>query len=932
MIKKVLNVNGVERTLIVDQEALLSDVLRKQLHLTGTKVGCGAGQCGACNVILDGKLVRSCVVKMKKVENWAAITTIEGIGTPLNLHPIQKAFIFHHALQCGFCTPGFIVSAKALLDQNLNPTREDVRDWFQKYRNACRCTGYSMIVDAVLDAAKCLRGEITDQALEYKAPANGDVYGTRIPRPTFVAKVCGLWDFGEDMATQLPAGTLHCALVQPKVSHAIIKGIDTSAAELMPGVFKVVTHKDVKGRNRITGLITFPTNKGDGWDRPILNDTKINQYGDVVAIVCADTKENATAAAEKVKVDLEILPAYMNAPAAAAEDAIEIHPGTPNVYFECYNNKGPDAKPIIAKAAHKVSGEYYLQRQPHMPLEPDCGFAYIDDQKRVVVHSKTIAAHLHLYMIAPGLGLEPDQLVLVQNPTGATFGYKFSPTLEALAAAATMACGGRPVYLGYDWYQQQTYTGKRSPFWLRGTLACDEEGKMLALDSSWECDHGPYSEFGDLVTLRGTQFIGAGYDLKSVRGIGKTVCTNHGWGSAFRAYGSPQSFMLSESLVDELARKAGFDPFEFRYKNIYRPGATTPTGQVPEVFCFEEMFSLARPKYQDAVARAKLKSTDTVKCGVGVSLGIYGCGLDGPDTSGAWAELLPNGDVMIGNCWQDHGQGSDAATVAFAHQALRELNLKPSQIKLCLNDTSLTPNSGPSGGSRQNVVTGNAIVAACRLLLDAMKKDGGFRTHAEMVAAKVPTKYEGSWTTPSTHQDADGQGAPFCIYMYALFISEVSVDISTGKTTVDRMIYVGDNGTITNRGTVDGQVYGGLVQGVGLALTEDFEKLDKHTSLIGSGFPFIKDVPDDMELIYVVNPREHGAFGQAGVGEGPLTSPHVSILNAIDDACGVRIRAIPAYPEKILKALKSDKKSYDPSDAVKDGYISQGGIDTLKKK
>jgi len=614
-----------------------------------------------------------------------------------------------------------------------------------------------------------------------------------------------------------------------------------------------------------------------------------------------------------------------------AEDAIEIHPGTPNVYFETYLNKGADVKPIIEKAAHKVSGEYYLQRQPHMPIEADVGFAYIDDQKRVVVHSKTIAAYLHLYMIAPGLGLEPDQLVLVQNPCGATFGYKFSPTMEALVAAAAMATG-RPCFLGYDWYQQQTYTGKRSPFWLKGTLACDENGLLQGLEADWSCDHGPYSEFGDLVTLRGTQFIGAGYKLDNIRGVGRTVCTNHGWGSAFRSYGSPQSFFLSESLVDELARKAGFDPFEFRYKNIYRPGATTPTGQVPEVFAFEEMFDLMRPKYQDAVARAKLLSTDKVKRGVGVSIGIYGCGLDGPDTSGCWAELMPNGDVMLGNTWQDHGQGSDAGTVAFAHQALRDLNLKPSQIKLCLNDTSLAPNSGPSGGSRHNVVTGNAIVAACRLLLDAMKKGSGFRTYDEMVADKLPTKYEGSWTTPSTHQDADGQGAPFCIYMYALFVSEVSVDMTTGKVTVDRMMYAGDNGTITNRGTVDGQVYGGLVQGVGLALTEDFEDLSKHTTLIGSGFPFIKDVPDDMELIYVVNPRPHGAFGQAGVGEGPLTSPHCSIINAVHDATGARVRSIPAYPEKVLKAIKSDKKAYDVADAVKDGYMTQGGIDTLKKK
>ncbi len=931
MNKRVLIVNGIERTLIVDQEALLSDVLRKQLHLTGVKVGCGTGQCGACSIILDGKLVRSCVVKMKRVENRAKITTIEGIGTPLNLHAIQKAFIFHGALQCGFCTPGFIVSTTALLDENPSPSREDVRDWFQKYRNACRCTGYSMIVDAVMDAAKVLRGEMTDQALEFKIPADGKIYGSRFPRPTSVAKVTGLWDFGEDMGTQLPEGTLQCALVQPEVSHAIIKRIDTSEAENMPGVFKVVTHRDVKGKNRITGLITFPTNKGDGWDRPILNDEKIFQFGDVVAIVCADTRENAKAAAKKVKVDLEVLPAYMNAPAAMADDAIEIHPGTPNIYYECTLNKGEDTKPIMEKAAHVVEGEYYLQRQPHMPIEADVGFAYIDDLKRVVIHSKSIAIHLHLYMIAPGLGVEPHEIVIVQNPTGATFGYKFSPTLEALVGAAALATG-RPCFLGYDWYQQQTYTGKRSPMWFKIKMGADKEGKLLAMETDWSCDHGPYSEFGDLVTTRGAQFTGAGYDIKSIRGVGRTVCTNHGWGSAFRAYGSPQSFFASESLMDELAKKMGVDPFELRYKNIYRPGATTPTGQTPEVFCFEELFDLMRPKYQDALLRAKNGSTDTKKRGVGVSLGVYGCGLDGPDTSGAWVELNADGSVTVGNAWQDHGQGSDGGTVTFAHNTLRPLNLRPDQIHLSMNDTSLHPNSGPSGGSRQNVVTGNAIHAACVLLLDALRKaDGGYRSYDEMIKAELPVKYEGSWTTPSTHMDDNMQGAPFCIYMYALFMSEVEVDITTGKTKVLKMTYAGDNGTISNRLTVDGQVYGGLVQGVGLALTEDFEDLKKHTTLIGSGFPFIKDVPDDMELIYTEYPRKDGAFGQAGVGEGPLTSPHVSIINAIDNACGVRVRSIPAYPEKVLAALKSDKKAFDVSDAVAGGYMSQGGIETLKK-
>jgi aldehyde oxidoreductase len=925
MIKKVLKVNGIERTLIVEQEALLSDVLRKQLHLTGVKVGCATGTCGACNVIVDGKLVRSCVTRMKRVENWATVTTIEGIGTPLNLHPLQQAFIFHGALQCGFCTPGFIVSAKALLDTNPNPTREEVRDWFHQYKNACRCTGYISITDAVMDAAKVLRGEMSVSALEYKAPADGRVYGTRYPRPTSVAKVCGLWDFGDDKAGQLPEGTLHAALAYADVAHAIIKGIDTSAAEKAPGVVKIVTHKDVKGKNRITGLITFPTNKGDGWDRPILCDDKVYQYGDAIAIAIADTKEHAEAAAKLVKFDLEVLPHYMNAPAAMAPDAIEIHPGTPNVYFTQNLVKGEDTKPIMEKAAYVVEGEYYLGRQPQMPIEPDVGFGYINDEGKVCLHTKSICLQLHQAMIAPGIGMAVEDIVIVQNPCGSSFGYKFCPSNEALLAVATMAVGGRPVHLSCSWAQLQFYTGKRSPFWFKAKLAADKDGKFLATETDWSVDHGPYSEFGDLLTVRGLQYAFAGYDIPNMRGEGRTVCTNHCWGAPFRAYGSPQAFFASESLIDELAKKMGKDPFDLRELNCYREGATTPTQQKPEVIVFPEQFEALRPKYERALATAKLRSTDTVKCGVGVSLGIYGCGLDGPDTSESWAKLLPNNEVMMGNSWQDHGQGSDMGTLAFAHEALKPLGLAASQIHLCLNDTSITPNSGPSGGSRNNVVTGNAIRVSCENLLAAMKKaDGTYRTYDEMVKDGIETQVYGKWTTPCTPCDVEtGKGEPFCIYMYGLFLAEVEVDITTGKAHCYKMTHVADVGTITNQLVVDGQIYGGLAQGIGLALTEDFEMIKAHSNMIGAGFPFCNDITDDLEIIYVTKPRELGAFGAGGVGELPLSAPHCAVINAIDHACGARIRHLPAYPEKILAALNSSKKAFDVADALAQGYVCQ---------
>jgi aldehyde oxidoreductase len=315
--------------------------------------------------------------------------------------------------------------------------------------------------------------------------------------------------------------------------------------------------------------------------------------------------------------------------------------------------------------------------------------------------------------------------------------------MEALLGVACLATGGKPVSLGYNMFQHITYTGKRSPGFMKVRLAADVHGKLLAMEADNLIDHGPYSEFGDLLTLRLAQFTGAGYDIPNIRAKSRTICTNHAWGSAFRAYGSPQSFLGSETAMDMLAAKMGVDPFELRYKNIYRPGATTPNGCEPDVFCLEEMFGIMRPLYEEAKKRCKELSTDEVKRGVGFSVGVYGCGLDGSDASEVFIELLSDG-VLVGNSWEDHGQGADAGSQTIAHEALRPLGIKPEQIKLIMNDTGITPNSGPSGGSRNNVLTGNAIKNGCEALIAAMRKaDGTFRTYDEMVAENLPLRYNG---------------------------------------------------------------------------------------------------------------------------------------------------------------------------------------------
>jgi aldehyde oxidoreductase len=271
-------------------------------------------------------------------------------------------------------------------------------------------------------------------------------------------------------------------------------------------------------------------------------------------------------------------------------------------------------------------------------------------------------------------------------------------------------------------------------------------------------------------------------------------------------------------------------------------------------------------------------------------------------------ELTPDG-VSLTSSWEDHGQGADMGALGTCHEALRPLGISPDRIKLVMNDTANVPNSGPSGGSRQQVMTGNAIKNGCDMLLNAMRKpDGSYRTYEEMKAENIPLKYSGKWTASMcTPCDENGQGKPFPIYMYGVFMAEVTVDTKTGKTSVDKYTVVGDIGKINNRLVVDGQIYGGVAQGIGLALSEDFEDLSKHINLINCGLPFAKDIPDDFAIIWVETPREHGPFGAAGVGELPLTSSHVAVINAIYNATGVRIRQLPALPEKVLAGLKAVK-------------------------
>jgi len=907
--KMTLHINGVDRMFVCDPEKdSLSDVLRR-LGFTGVKVGCGTGVCGACSVILDGKVIRSCTRKMKMVNERSKVTTIEGIGTPNNLHPLQLAWIVLGGVQCGFCSPGFIVSAKALLDENPNPTREEVREWFQKHRNACRCTGYKPIVDAVMAAAKVLRGEMTMEELSFKMPEDQRIYGTYYPRPAALAKVTGTCDYGADIIQKMPSDTLHLAPVLGRVHHAKIKNIDYSEAEKMPGVYKVITAKDVKGTNRICWPYGVARNHSTGMERPIICDDTIYRYGDIVALVAAETEEQARAAAAKVKLDLEELPAYLSILESVAPDAEQIHPGQPNLFLQMPVVKGEDTTSIIESAPYVASGSFYTQRQPHLVIEPDVAISYIDEEGRVTVQSKSLALGFLMFFCAEGLGVKPEQIREIENPTGASFGYAISPGTAAVMAACALATN-RPCAMKLTYEEHQHFTGKRGASYTNLTLAADENGKLCAIEYETAIDKGPYTEVGDIIQ-KCIRFMGAPYSIPNVKGLGKAVYTNHNYQTAFRAFGNPQLNPTFEQLIDELAEQAGIDPLEFRYRNVYRPGDTTINSYPPEVYPMPGLIDKMRPRYEAAKKRCaefNAKSDGTKLRGVGVASGCYNVTGGVNDHCENALELNPDGTVSVYNTWEDQGQGADIGTLVHAHECLRPLGLKPEQIILIQADTGICPISGPAGASRSHYMNGNAIADAANKLLNAMRKpEGTYRTYDEMVKEGIPTKYLGVFDTTGMGVDLDpntGAGDPTPTYSYGFFLAEVEVDTTTGKVQVLSLAIEQDIGPVGSMQAVDGQSYGGMMQALGMALSEDYSDVKKHTNLVACGFPYIMDVPDDMHVGYQVTPRPTGPHGSTGCAELHSSSPHSAILNAIHNACGVKIHELPATPDKILAQLK----------------------------
>lgn len=882
-----LSINGHRKQFVVDHHLVLLDLLRDHLGLTGAKQSCDRkGQCGACTVLVNGRAVLSCLTKVADLDG-AEVITVEGLGTPENPHLIQEAFVLAGAVQCGYCTPGMIMAAKGLLDKNPNPDREEIKHALR--RNLCRCTGYAKIIDAVILAGRFIRGEISPK--DVRPDPAGPLIGVSHPRPSAMVKACGTAQFTGDI--HIP-GALELAAVRSPLPHARIRGIDFSEAAAMPGVVGIMTAKDIRGTNRLKYFVS---------DRPVLCEDRVRYIGDPVAVVAAETKAQALAAVEAVRVDYEPLPVLNSPEEALAPDAFQLHEEWPNLCFTLPQIKG-DADRALAESAAVVEGRFVTQINHQAPVEPEACVAYLEgdgEDALLVVIGRSINIHFHLRMLQDAVGWE--NMRYEETFTGGQFGIKIEVTSEAVAAAAALHFK-RPVRYIPTLAESMHMTPKRHSFDMKTRLGADAQGRLTGLAMDITVDNGAYLSNGNVILNRGMLMLSGSYDIPHVKAHGRVVYTNNPWGAAARGAGPPQVHFALECAMDMLAEKMGLDPLEFRRRNSLQPGQTKSTGSVVDQWPFPELCDAIRPHYERSRAEADKATAGPIRRGVGLGAGAFGIGSPG-DSAIVAVELDADGGVTVYAAAADPGEGNDSM---FTQLAANFMGLPLDKIRLVTRDTDQTTATGAAAGSRITFMVGGAMLDALQSLKQAMAETGA-RNAEEMVKAGGQVRYIGRKKANEAGplDPQTGLGPSFDSQVHALQLADVEVDTETGQVRILKMTTAVDAGRIIHPQNVEGQLEGGMDMGAGFALREQYiagETRDWATFK----FPSMK-TSFDMEVIIQETPRRRGAEGAVGVGEMTLVPTAPAIVNAIHDACGIWIYELPATPDKIKAALAARSDS-----------------------
>lgn len=859
---------------------------------TGVKKGCDTGDCGACTVYVDGLAVHSCLYPAHRADG-RAVTTVAGLGDGDRLHPVQEAFIRSRAFQCGYCTPGFVMTAAALTPEQLADLPQALKG------NLCRCTGYRPIGEAVR-TARARSGTAPAPCPEAAVPgAHGVVTGTA--RFTL--------DGPE------PAGLLHLALVRSPHRHARVLAVDATAALAVPGVHAVLTHRDAP-RTRFSTALHEITGD-DPRDTRVLDDVA-RHAGQRVAAVVADSPATAAEAARLVHVSYQVLPAVTDPGRALAPDAVRVCEDG-NVAGEFHRTVG-DVDRGLAQADTVYEGTFRTQRVHHAAMECHASLAWTDPDGRLRLHCATQAPHLVRRRLCEVFGLDPDRLRVTTARLGGSFGRGQDLQTEHVTLLAALRTG-RPVQLEHTRADELTATTTRHPFTVRVTLGARRDGTLTALRLRVVCDTGAYGNHGPSVLRVACTEAVAAYRCPNLAIEGVCVRTHSVPAGAFRGYGIGQLVFAVESALDELARRLGLDPLTIRERAYLRAGEKAPlpgaAGRHPVVDT-----GLARCLRTLGEARARRLRTRPAPggrgrlTGEGLAVAVQHSVPAEGHIARAAVTLRADGHYDLATGVPEFGSGT---STVLRRVAARILRTAPDRVHMSDPDTGLLDHHSGGFASTGVVLTAHAVARACQELVSRASEPAGPGTApGSRRPGPDSAPGEGRGTLPEppggpAHRDGPGVRATATVraedIVPSLAVSaqwfRVEVDPATGLVRVLDSVHVADAGLVMDAAQCRGQIEGAVVQGVGIALREhlpeDGAGRVTSTGLRTYDIPHFGEVPPTE--VHLLPPSGERPTLPKPMSELPLDPVAPALANALRDATGVRFTSLPVRPDRLWSAL-----------------------------
>ncbi|MGI3901575.1 MAG: molybdopterin-dependent oxidoreductase [Janthinobacterium lividum] len=907
-------VNGRAYSTTSAPERRLTDVLREELALTGTKIGCGDGQCGACTIIFDGRPVYSCLMCVGQVEG-GKILTIEGLQdfaeTKGSLTRLQQAFLDHGAVQCGFCTSGMLIVAEHLLKRLSAPTEEEIANALSGV--LCRCTGYRKILDAILSVSRN----------RPSGPDEGYVanIGARVNNVDGVRKVTGSELYAADL---WPNGSLSLRAIRSPHHHARFEFGDLAALHAKyPGLALVLTAADIPGQN-LYGV--YPTGK----DQPVFAEEYVRYRGEAIGALVGDASTIGIISEDDIPLTWTQLPAIHGAAAALSRDAPQLHLASPNNVLVQGRLTAGDVEAALQASEVIKTGQFTTSFVEHAYLEPEAGYA-VRRGDRIEIFATTQSPYMDRDEVALIMGLDREQVRVIPSAVGGGFGGKVDLSVQPMLAVAAWRLN-RPVRCIYTRQESMSSTTKRHPAAMEVTVGASRDGKITAVKFHGDFNTGAYASWGPTVAGRVPIHAMGPYCVPAVHCTARAVYSNDTPAGAFRGFGVPQAAIALESVLDDLAEDLGLCPFEFRYANVLRHGSKLSSGQVLAASVgMRACLDALRPQWE------QLRHDVTVfnatggsrRRGVGIACGWYGIGNTAQSNPSTMRiGLARDGQVTLYNGALDIGQGSNTIMMQLCADAL---NLPISAIRLVTGDTDLTADAGKTSASRQTFISGTALSRAAddlrlrmlRLVNASLSSrvsiEGRYlKIHDSKVLHTIDLERlplvadtldvllgEGTFDPPTKPLDAHGQGEPYATYSFSAQVALVEVDLELGSTEVLRIGAAADVGRAINPMMIEGQLHGAVAQGLGMALMEEFipGRTETFKDYI---IPTIGDVPP-IDTYIIEDPEPLSPVGAKGVGEPALIPTAPAILNAIRHATGVRVTHVPATSERLRTALMRSK-------------------------